>query len=121
MNTSVETARAEHKPVHKVVRESNLLNGIRTGITVAAVSALWHAFWLVLVATNTAQHVSDALFRMHFIEPPYLIGPFHLDVALTLLVTSAVGGFILGYLFAAIWNSLFMRRRSMNSRKHSRR
>ncbi len=121
MNSSVEIQRMEHKPVHTHVRETRLLSGMRTGITVAAVSAVWHTCWLVLVATNTAQHVSDAMFRLHFIEPPYLIGPFHLDIALTLLVISSGGGFVLGYLFALIWNSLFLRRRGMHSRKHSKR
>ncbi|MBA3859481.1 MAG: hypothetical protein C0507_21465 [Cyanobacteria bacterium PR.3.49] len=111
-------ALVEHKPIHKVVRETRLLNGMRTGITVAAVTAVWHAGWLVLVATNTAQHVSDALFRLHFIEPPYLVSPFHLDIALTLLVISSFGGFLIGYLFALIWNSLFLRKRRIHSHKH---
>ncbi len=115
MNSSVETARIEHKPIHAVVRKTRLLSGLKTGLTVAAVSALWHTCWLTLIATNTAQSVSDALFRLYSVEPAYLISPFHLDIALTLLVISSAGAFALGYVFALVWNSLFVRRRGLHN------
>jgi K+-sensing histidine kinase KdpD len=65
--------------------------------------------WSVLVAAGLAQLVIDWIFRLHFIQPPYTITAFNLGTAVTLIVVTSVIGFVMGWLFAAIWNWLHSR------------
>jgi hypothetical protein len=65
--------------------------------------------WSLLVALGLAQLVIDWIFRLHFIQPPYTITAFNLGTAVTLIVVTSVIGFVMGWLFAAIWNLLHSR------------
>lgn len=62
--------------------------------------------WSLLVALGLAQLVVDWIFRLHFIQPPYTITGFNLGTAAILIVVTSVIGFVMGWLFAAIWNLL---------------
>ena len=78
----------------------------KTGLALGAVLGLSHLNWAVLVATGWAQPFLDWIFGLHFIQPPYTITPFHLVTGVILVAVTTVIGFILGWLFAAIWNWL---------------
>jgi|GEM_PF-3968332 hypothetical protein len=106
MKSVQEVSKTNVKAHHRVSKRYFLMDGLRVGLTVGILSALWHVAWLVLVATNTAQMVTDAALRLHSIEPVYLVHPFRLEFALSLIALSTVGGFVLGYLYSMIWNSL---------------
>jgi hypothetical protein len=43
---------------------------------------------------------------MHFIKPIYVIEPFEIAKAVILLVTTAGIGFVIGSVFALVWNAL---------------
>jgi hypothetical protein len=43
---------------------------------------------------------------MHFIRPVFVIGPFNLPSAATLIVFSFAAGFVIAFLFALLWNKL---------------
>jgi hypothetical protein len=58
------------------------------------------------VAVGVAQALIDFLFRVHFIQPPYIIAPFRADLAVALIVITAVIGYLMGWVLAAIWNWL---------------
>ena len=77
------------------------------GVVVGSLIGLWHLIWTVLVAVGLAQLVIDWIFRLHFIQPPYTITAFNLLTAVTLIVVTSVIGFVVGWLFAAIWNWLY--------------
>lgn len=117
MKSLQDASRVNLKVHHRSHKRSFLLDGVRTGITVGVLSALWHFGWLILVATNTAQMVCDAMLRLHSIEPVYLVSPFRLEFALALIALSTAGGFLVGYLYALIWNSVgkIARRQKANS------
>ena len=78
----------------KSIRPHNL------GLALASLLALWHFFWAFLVFAGGSQWVLDFIFRLHMIAPPYMVTPFDLGTAATLVVVTAgigyVGGFILG-------------------------
>jgi hypothetical protein len=78
----------------------------KAGVVVGSLIGLWHLIWTVLVAVGLAQLVIDWIFRLHFIQPPYTITAFNLGTAVTLIVVTSVIGFVMGWLFAAIWNWL---------------
>jgi hypothetical protein len=78
----------------------------KAGLVLAIVIGGWHLGWSVLVALGWAQPVIDFVFWMHFIKPVYVIEPFDITRAAILLVVTAGAGFVIGSLFALVWNAL---------------
>jgi hypothetical protein len=60
----------------------------------------------MLVALKWAQPVIDFVFWMHFIKPIYVIEPFEIARAAILLIVIAGVGFLIGSVFAVVWNAL---------------
>jgi hypothetical protein len=82
------------------------INKNKAGIVAGLLIGLWHLIWSLLVAFGVAQAVINWIFRLHFIQPPYTITAFNLVTAVTLIVVTSVIGFVMGWLFGAIWNWL---------------
>jgi hypothetical protein len=78
----------------------------KAGVALGLILGLWHLTWSLLVASGQAQVLIDWIFRLHFIQPPYTITQFSVGTAATLIVVTSVLGYVLGWLFAAIWNGL---------------
>ena len=60
----------------------------------------------MLVALKWAQPVIDFVFWMHFIKPIYVIEPFEILRAAILFIVTAGVGFLVGSVFALIWNAV---------------
>lgn len=82
------------------------LDPVRSGLALGALMALYHLTWSVLVAAGLAQAVIDFILRAHFIRPIYMIEPFNLGWAATLLVVVFGLGFALAFIFALLWNRM---------------
>lgn len=82
------------------------LNPVETGLALGAVLALYHLTWSALVAFGLAQPAIDFILRAHFIRPIYMIDPFNLGWAVTLLILVFALGFALAFVFALLWNRL---------------
>ena len=86
-------------------RTGEAMNVARTGIILGAVIAGWHLCWSLLVASGQAQPVIDFVFWIHFIKPIYLIEPFEFMRATILVCVTAIIGFLIGSVFALVWNT----------------
>lgn len=78
----------------------------KTGLVLGIVFGGWHVLWSALVALGFAQKIADFVFWMHFIKPVYVIEPFDVTRAVILLVVTAAVGFVMGAVFAWVWNAL---------------
>jgi hypothetical protein len=82
----------------------------KLGVVVGSAFGLWHLTWALLVATGVAQWLMDWTFRLHFIQPVYLVTAFRPQLAIALIAVTSVLGFIFGWIAAGIWNWLHTER-----------
>jgi hypothetical protein len=80
------------------------ISPVRTGLVLGVVFGLWHLCWSVLVAIGWAQPFIDFVFWMHFIKPVYAIQNFNEITAVILIVVTTLLGFVVGSVFALLWN-----------------
>ena len=85
---------------------SKRLNASKAGLVLATMVGAFHLGWSILVALGWAQPVSDFVFWMHFIKPFYVVEPFEFARALMLVAMTAGIGFLMGSIFALVWNRL---------------
>jgi hypothetical protein len=82
------------------------VNPNKAGLVLAALLGGWHFLWAMLVALGWAQTVLNFVFWIHFIKPPYTVGPFSAGIALLLILVTATIGYIAGYLLGVLWNAI---------------
>ncbi len=80
------------------------VNPNKTGLVFGLLLGGWHTLWALLVAFGFAQPLLNFVFWLHFIKPVYVIGPFHIGIALLLIAVTATIGYILGSVLAFLWN-----------------
>ena len=76
----------------------------KTGQTLGFFFALLHAVWEVLVALGIAQSLMDFKLSMHSLNNPFHVGAFSLGTAIELVIISYIGGYIIGSVFAIVYN-----------------
>lgn len=80
------------------------LNLNTTGMVLGTVFGLWHLVWSVFVAGGFAQTLMDWVFVLHFLNNPFTVGSFNLMTAVTLIVFTSIIGYVVGWVFAYLWN-----------------
>ena len=80
----------------------------KLGLLFGAFMGICHLVWASLVLSGMAQLLTDWIFQLHFIQPPYTIMPFSIGLAVGLIVVTSVTGYLSGWVLAAIWNWLRM-------------
>lgn len=82
------------------------LNPSKTGLVVGTFSGLLHTVWGLLVALRWAAVIQNWIIDLHFLNNPFAIQPFDVVKWITLIVVTAVIGYVFGYVFAVIWNKM---------------
>lgn len=81
------------------------LNKSKVGLTLGVFFAAWHALWAILVGIGWGQTLIDLILPLHFLDSLYYkITAFNFSTAVILIVLAFVSTYILGWLFAALWN-----------------
>ena len=78
----------------------------RTALILAILLGSWHLVWALLVAAGWAQPLIDFIFWIHFVKPVYVIQKFNIGIALLLVGVTAAIGYVIGWIFAVLWNKL---------------
>ena len=82
------------------------LNKNMVGMAMCGLMAFWHAFWSLMVLMGFAQPFLDFIYRLHFLNNPFVVNPFSWGTALMLIVITGVIGYAMGWVFAWVWNML---------------
>jgi len=82
------------------------LNPNKTGLALGGLMGLWHFVWGLLVAFGIAQMLLDLIYSLHFMNNPFTVKSFDVMLWISLVVVTAVVGYIFGYTFAIIWNKV---------------
>ena len=82
------------------------INPQKAGLALGGLFGLLHFLWSFLVALGFAQLLVNFIFVMHFIKPIVEVGAFNLTTAIGLIIITSVVGFIVGNIFARIWNKV---------------
>jgi hypothetical protein len=84
----------------------NTLNTQKTALAVGCFLGGWHLLWSLLVLIGWGQPIIDFVLWAHMVHLQYIVGPFELVAAATLIVFTFIVGYAMGWLFAALWNWL---------------
>ena len=78
----------------------------KVGLVFAVVLGGWHLVWSILVATGLGQTLYDFILWAHMIHLAVTIGPFNLGASITLIVVTAIFGYLIGYIASLVWNRI---------------
>lgn len=82
------------------------INPMRAGTAVGAVLGLFHLVWAGLVAAGWAKPLMDFILGLHFIDLQFAMAPFALGKAAELVAVTFGVGYLMGLVFALVWNRL---------------
>lgn len=77
-----------------------------TAMVFGVIVALMHAIWMLMVWLGLGQIYLNWIFGLHLITNPFQVLPFNMGTALVLIVFTFVVGYVLGWVFAFVWNRL---------------
>ncbi len=86
-----------------------MTNKHTVGMVFGALLGGWHLVWALLVTMGWAQAIYDFILWAHMIHLPIVIGPFDMTAATTLVVMTAVMGYVMGWTGAWVWNKFHRR------------
>ena len=77
-----------------------------TALTFGLFLGLVHAVWMFLVYLGVAQNLMAWVFGIHLLSIPVKVLPFNFSTAITLVVFTFVVGYLMGWVFASVWNKV---------------
>ena len=83
---------------------ANTINANKAGLALGALLGLFHLSWALLIAFGWAQPAIDFVLWLHMIKPFMTVEAFSLGRAAGLVVFTAAFGYVLGCVFAVLWN-----------------
>ena len=88
------------------ILHSCMANKNKVGLVFGVLLGGWHVVWSLLVLSGFAQSLYNFILWAHMIHLNIVIGPFDLTASVTLVIVTAVVGYVLGYVGAWVWNYL---------------
>ena len=80
------------------------MNKNKVGLVLGLFIGLWHVAWSVLIAFGLAQPLLDFIYKIHSLNVPVTVMPFDLGHSVGLIIITFLVGYLVGYVFATIWN-----------------
>lgn len=80
------------------------MNSHKVALTLGFMFGGMHLLWSVLVILGLGQPLIDFILWAHMVHFPYIVGPFDASAAFVLVVVTAIIGYVVGYMFATVWN-----------------
>ena len=81
-----------------------MANQNKVGLVFGALFGGFHLVWSLLVLFGVAQAIYDFVLWAHMVHLPLTIGPFDATAAVTLVIITALMGYVLGHIGAWVWN-----------------
>ena len=82
------------------------MNRNKVGLVFAALLGGVHLLWSLLVFTGVAQVFYDFILWAHMVHLDLVVGPFDFTAAVTLVIMTAVMGYVIGYIGAWVWERI---------------
>ena len=80
------------------------INGNKLGLVLGTFFALLHVIWALIIAVGYGEQLIEWILPLHFIDILVGVTAFSIMNALILVVMAFIGGYIIGWLYAWIWN-----------------
>ena len=93
------------------------LNPEYTGFMFGALMAFFHAIWALLVLFGYAQGLLDWVFSLQFLNNPFRMATFGFTQALMLVTFTFAVWYVVGWIFAYLWNLLHVAEHSSRKSK----
>lgn len=78
----------------------------RSGMILGSFLGMFHLVWACMVAVGFAQPILDFVYKIHFLNNPFIVQTFSLNNAVLLIAFTAVCGYVFGCILAFLWNQL---------------
>lgn len=82
------------------------LNEQKVALTFGLFIGGWHLVWTVLIVLGLAQPLLNFIFWIHMLSNPYQVTGFTLMQSATLIVVTGCVGYVGGWVFAKVWNTM---------------
>lgn len=82
------------------------LNNNKVGLVLGSFVAIIHAAWALAVGVGAGERFIAWVIPLHFVDIAYKIIPFDWGTAGMLVVAAFVSWYVLGWLFAWLWNTI---------------
>lgn len=79
-------------------------NPNQAGLTLGILFAILHILWIIAIGIGFGQRLVDWAHSIHFVECQHTILSVSAGTAIIGIITAFISGYILGWLFAVLWN-----------------
>lgn len=80
------------------------INPAKAGLALGGLTGGLHLIWAILVAFGWAQALVNFSLWAHMVSVPFVVGAFDITAAVTVIIVATAVGYVIGSLFAKIWN-----------------
>ena len=82
------------------------LNKNHIGLTLGSIFGLMHLLWVIVVGLGFGQSLANFWHSMHFLTDMHTFAGFSFGTAVLGVIMAFVSGYVIGFVFAALWNWL---------------